>query len=157
MDKNNSAGRAAEVAAAAAETAAASATNGRDKRALEIAPPPPPSLPKLNRLARALRTSLCRLDGRATEGKLSTHPIRLLHVLYVQHPLALLLVGNQEDPIICYDYVGVDAENCLALLLQPGDLFSGGRVKRAKLSVSPSVCVCACAFCLRRLIGRSSL
>lgn len=41
----------------------------------------------------------------------------------MQNPLSLLLVGNQEDPVVGGDYVCVDAENGFSFLLEPGDLF----------------------------------
>jgi len=51
----------------------------------------------------------------------------------VEDPLALLFVGNQEDPIVGYNYVGIDAYYGLGFLLEPGDLFS--LVERARVGV----------------------
>lgn len=59
--------------------------------------------------------------------KSSTYPIRLLHIFYVQNPLALFLVWYQEDPVVCYDYIGINAEDSFSLLPKPGDLRTGGR------------------------------
>lgn len=52
-----------------------------------------------------------------------TYPINFLYVFYVQNPFSFLFVRNQENPIVCGDYIGVYAENCFAFLLKPSNLF----------------------------------
>lgn len=56
-----------------------------------------------------------RADKRARKN--TTYPIGFLHILYVQNPFSSLLIWNQENPIVCNDYVCVDAQNRSRLLL----------------------------------------